>query len=229
MTRIGAGSLWPRSRTKTRRFVNGIAMVRLVAFFALLGLSACANIGPSELPEPVQPVTRWDFRPEAPVWTEATMKAIETHGAALPMTIPADYAEWCPEYARQTPQNRAAFWTGLFSALAKHESTWNPRAVGGGGLWYGLTQIDPRTARGYGCEAQSGEALKNGAANLRCAVRIAASQVAERGTINRGMRDWGPFHSAAKRAEMASWTRAQPYCQTPRESASPFAFLSPRP
>jgi hypothetical protein len=24
--------------------------------------------------------------------------------------------------------------------------------------------------------------------------------------------DWGPFHQAAKREEMRTWVRAQPYC-----------------
>ena len=71
----------------------------------------------------------------------------------------------------------------------------------------------PATAGWHGCEVRSGAALKNGAANLSCGVRIAANQVPKRGSINRGMRDWGPFHSASKRAEMSAWTRAQPYCQ----------------
>ena len=186
----------------------------ILLFLVLCGATACAAVIPTQ-PEASQtefPVMRWDFRPEGETWTAETLKALETHGAALPAMIPADVAEWCPDYPNQTPEMRAAFWTGLLSALAKHESTWNPQAVGGGGLWYGLVQIDPRTARGYGCVAKTGEALKNGPANLSCAVRIASAQVAKRGTINRGMRDWGPFHSASKRAEMAAWTRAQPYC-----------------
>ena len=85
--------------------------------------------------------------------------------------------------------------------------------MGGGGLWFGLVQIAPATARAYGCAATSGSALKNPVANLSCGVRIAAKQVSRRGSVNRGMRDWGPFHSGAKRAEMSAWTRAQPYCQ----------------
>ncbi|MBJ3762793.1 transglycosylase SLT domain-containing protein [Maribius pontilimi] len=206
-------------------------MLKRAAFCLLLLIPACVSSKPQveDVPDEL-PVTRWDFRPESNVWTEATLTALEQHGAILPAMVPADYAEWCPEYANQTEEGRAAFWTGLLSALAKHESTWNPSAVGGGGLWYGLTQIDPRTARAYGCEATSGEGLKNGAANLRCAVRIAAKQVSKRGTITRGMRDWGPFHSAQKRAEMAAWTRAQPYCSRPAEPerTSPFAFLTPK-
>ena len=190
-------------------------MRNLLLVLSFVGLSACAGMAPQASPqpeEPAVPVMRWDFRPDADNWTEGALLALETHGAALPAMVPSDYAEWCPDYPNQTPENRAAFWAGLFSALAKHESTWRPEAVGGGGLWYGLVQIDPRTARAYQCEATTGSALKDPVANLRCGVRIAARQVAKRGTVSRGMRDWGPFHSSSKRAEMSAWTRAQPYC-----------------
>nr|WP_099826876.1 transglycosylase SLT domain-containing protein [Oceaniglobus indicus] len=177
-------------------------------------LSACATLTPvSEEPSDVLPVMRWDHRPEAPIWTEATLNALQSSDAGLPSFVPSDIAAYCPDYAGATEEERAAFWAGLLSALAKHESTWNPAAVGGGGLWYGLVQIDPRTAKGYGCAARTGSALKDGAANLSCAVRIATAQVTKRGTVSRGMLDWGPFHSAGKRAEMQAWTRAQPYCK----------------
>ncbi|SPJ24307.1 transglycosylase SLT domain-containing protein [Palleronia abyssalis] len=191
-------------------------MRRLLLALSLLGLSACVTATPQPEAPTAPPVMRWDFRPDADTWTEGTMSALETHGQALPSMIPADITEWCPDYPNRTAEERAAFWAGLFSALAKHESTWRPDAVGGGGSWFGLVQIAPATARAYGCEATSGSALKNPVANLRCGVRIAARQVTKRGTVNRGMRDWGPFHSASKRAEMAAWTRAQPYCSATR-------------
>lgn len=170
-------------------------------------------MSPQEPQGPELPVTRWDHRPEAPLWTEATLEALQGHGTPLVKLVPADIHDYCPGYADASAENRSAFWVGLFSALAYHESTWNPGAVGGGGRWYGLVQIDPRTARGYGCKATSGNALKDGAANLSCAVRIAARQVADRGTVSTGMRDWGPFHDPGKRAEMSSFTSSQPYCQ----------------
>nr|WP_245759177.1 transglycosylase SLT domain-containing protein [Tranquillimonas alkanivorans] len=175
-------------------------------------LGGCAAVSQEPEEPPALPVTRWDHRPEAPLWTEATLEALQTHGASLPAFTPADIETWCPGYRTASLEDRQAFWVGLFSALAKHESTWNPAAVGGGGRWFGLVQIDPNTARGYGCRAQSGQALKDGAANLTCAVRIASRQVLNYGNVNRGMRDWGPFHSGSKRAEMQAWTRAQPYC-----------------
>ncbi|MGH1329923.1 MAG: transglycosylase SLT domain-containing protein [Paracoccaceae bacterium] len=195
-------------------------------FGALLCLAvlpaACATIGPKEPPATRATMqlleTRWDHRPEATRWTTATLNALDTHGIALINTVPKDAPTWCPAYATADEAGRKAFWVGLLSALAKHESTWNPDAVGGGGKWFGLVQIAPATARGYGCRATSGEALKTGAENLSCAVRILAHTVPRDGVVSAGgggvAADWGPFHSASKRQDMISYMRAQPYCQS---------------
>ena len=113
---------------------------------------------------------------------------------------------------------RAAFWVGLMSALAKHESTYRQTAVGGGGRWYGLLQILPATARGYKCNDPSREGLKVGTRNLSCAVRIMATTVPRDQVVSAGMRgvaaDWGPFHSSRKREDMRKWVRSQEYCKT---------------
>ena len=169
-----------------------------------------------------QPPMRWDHRPEAAGWTEAALAALGGHGAVLERLEPADVARFCPGYPDAGPEARRAFWAGLFSALAKHESTWRPDAAGGGGRWLGLLQIAPATARGYGCRARSADALFDGTANLSCGVRIAARQVARDNEIVGGpgrwrglARDWAPFRSAAKVEDMAAWTRAQPYCRKP--------------
>ncbi|MEM0934909.1 MAG: transglycosylase SLT domain-containing protein [Pseudomonadota bacterium] len=160
---------------------------------------------------------RWDHHPEAEAWTETAFAALDTHGAALPELTPRDIEAWCPAYPEADTEQRKAFWTGLISTLAKHESTWNPSAVGGGGLWFGLVQIAPATARGYGCEARSGAALKDGPSNLSCAIRIMAYTVPRDNVVSRGMRgvaaDWGPFHSSRKREDMRTWVSTQPYCQ----------------
>jgi hypothetical protein len=164
------------------------------------------------------PLMRWDHRPEADQWTQSTLLAVAQYDSALAGSVPADVAQWCPGYETATLAERRAFWVAMFSTLAKFESTWNPAAAGGGGQWIGLTQISPATARQYGCEAQSSAALKNGSANLACAVRIAATQVGRDGLVagggNRGMgRDWAPFRAASKRADMANWVSDQAYCQ----------------
>lgn len=180
-------------------------------------LFACDDLSGTASAEAELPVMRWDHRPEAEIWTRTTLNALDSHGAALVDIVPADITTFCPAYPEASREDRAAFWSGLLSALAKHESTWRPEASGGGGKWIGLTQIDPRTARGYGCEARSVSALKDGSANLSCAVRIMSSTVPRDGVVSRGGRgvaaDWGPFHSSRKHVDMIEWTRAQSYCQ----------------
>lgn len=196
-----------------------MAIRAVISGLCVLALAGCGMFSggrKSEQSVGDVPVMRWDHRPEATEWTRATMTAVGTHGASLLNLVPADIAQYCPAYPKASAHNRAAFWSGLLSALAKHESTWNPTAAGGGGRWIGLTQIAPQTAKGYGCGAQSSAALKDGAANLSCAVRIMASTVSRDGVISRGGRgvaaDWAPFHNSAKLKDMKNWTKEQAYC-----------------
>lgn len=218
--------------TKCRR-LSRFPLPRLALMSTLLFLAACAvppdsaglsSSKPVPRPDALEAeaaeapdlVMRWDHRPEGKIWTGATMSALSTYGAALPDFVPADIATYCPNYPTASRRERQAFWTGLLSSLAKHESTWRPNAAGGGGRWIGLVQIAPATARAYGCKARTVGALKNGAANLRCAVRIMARTVLRDGVISAGSRgvaaDWGPFHSSRKRQDMQQWTRRQSYC-----------------
>lgn len=205
-----------RGRYKKRILMLFGKIVAPVLCVVLLGACNGGDLfGKSAGAEP--PVMRWDHRPAAPVWTEATLRALNGHGAALVGLVPGDIETYCPAYPKASADDRAAFWSGLLSALAKHESTWKPEASGGGGRWIGLTQIAPSTARAYGCEAKTAAALKNGAANLSCAVRIIAVTVPRDGVISTGGRgvaaDWAPFLNAGKRADMAGWTSGQSYCQ----------------
>lgn len=167
---------------------------------------------------PNVPATRWTHQPRHVLWNRTALSALKTHGQPLVDVVPADIGTWCPRYPEADRDMRAAFWVGFMSALAKFESTYKPKAVGGGGRWYGLLQILPATARGYGCNVGTGAALQNGAANLSCAVRIMAVTVPRDGVIyapgGRGVAaDWGPMRSKAKRADMASWLRRQSYCE----------------
>lgn len=181
------------------------------------------------------PQTRWDFRPDSHVWTRAAMRAVASHQNGLDSLVPRDIEAWCPAYEENSAELRRAFWVGMMSALTKHESTYNPRAVGGGGRWFGLLQILPATARGYGCRAQTGEALKNPADNLSCAARIMTFTVARDNAVAvysgrwRGVAaDWGPMANRAKIAEMSAWTRAQDYCRpvlNMRPQARPDTFV----
>jgi hypothetical protein len=163
------------------------------------------------------PSLRWDGHPRAGRWTAAVMAALRGPGAPLLDVVPRDIAAWCPGYPQADRSQRAAFWAGLVSTLAWHESTHRPDAVGGGGRWFGLVQIAPGTARWRNCAVGTGEALLDGAANLRCGVRIMAITVPRDGVVAEGMRgvaaDWGPFHSRRKREDMRNWVRSQDYCQ----------------
>lgn len=166
------------------------------------------------------PRTRWQHMEGNALWTRAAMSALKNHGSPLVKMVPRDITDWCPAYAQNNAEKRSAFWVGYMSALAKYESTYKPRAVGGGGRWYGLLQILPATARGYECAAGTGEALKSGPANLSCAVRIMTYTVKRDGVIHgrdskwRGVSaDWGPMRNEAKRTEMATWLKRQNYCK----------------
>lgn len=158
---------------------------------------------------------RWDKRPEAADWTAAGLAAMAARDDQLAEQIPDDIDTFCPNYAENTVAERRAFWLGLMSALAKYESGWNPKAVGGGGRYLGLLQISPKTASHYSCAA---DGLKNGASNLECGIKIIAVQVGRDGMVagkgNRGVaRDWGPMMKQKTRAQIAEWTRAQAYCK----------------
>ncbi len=197
-----------------------------------LPVSAAEESGQTEprLTAPVRdenlPRTRWKDRPQAQLWTRAALASLKDHARPLTSVVPRDIDAWCPAYPQADEAQRRAFWVGLLSALAKHESTYRPHAVGGGGQWYGLLQILPATARGYGCRARSGEALTHAPDNLACALRIMTRTVRRDGVISAGMRgvaaDWGPFHDAAKRHDMKRWIRRQSYCK-PLSSVRPEA------
>ena len=210
-----------------RQAVRAISLIVLVT-----SLSACVQTEPVEEMSFVAPPMRWDHHPEGEDWTESTLVALSTKDAILSEQVPADITAWCPAYPEAPVEARRAFWAGLLSAVAKYESTWNPNASGGGGRWIGLMQISPNTAQNYGCDATSVSALKDGEANLECAVEIMSEQVAKDGLVagggNRGIgRDWAPLRSAEKRAEMASWTSEQPYCQAGLEASQPPASVLP--
>lgn len=171
------------------------------------------------------PHTSWAHLAGSDLWTRSALSALKSHGAPLVEMIPADIKDWCPAYPNASEARRQAFWVGFLSRLAKHESTYRAQVVGGGGRWYGLLQILPATARGYGCRARSGSALKHGPSNLSCALRIMAVTVPRDGVVSRRGRgvaaDWGPLVNGRKRADMQAWTRDQSYC-------TPLSVVRPR-
>jgi hypothetical protein len=174
------------------------------------------------------PRARWEHRRNGHLWTRVAMSAVMSHGRALIETVPRDIAEWCPAYPGQDATGRAKFWTAFLSTLSRYESTFNPNAVGGGGLWFGLLQIYPQTADFRKCRVRSGEGLKHGPSNLNCAVRIMAITVPRDDAISieenrwKGVAaDWGPIRNDWMRRDMQRYTKRQTYCR-------PLADVRPR-
>ncbi|WP_240544662.1 transglycosylase SLT domain-containing protein [Paracoccus sp. AK26] len=163
-----------------------------------------------------QPPMRWGQAAGSEQWTRATLSALDREGVTILSRVPGDIDAFCPNYEQLNSTGRKAFWAGLLSAVAKHESTYNPQASGGGGKWLGLMQIAPATWRNYGCNGN----IKNGGDNMSCAVKIMSRQVARDNAVAhdgngwRGIaRDWAPLRNASKRADIAAWTSSQSYCQ----------------
>lgn len=166
------------------------------------------------------PRARWEHRARGDLWTRVALAAVGSHGAALLDVVPQDIDAWCPAYPDNTDADRAAFWAGLLSTLARYESTWKPRAVGGDGRWFGLLQIYPPTAAFRACRVQTGEGLKHGPSNLNCAVRIMAVTVPRDNAIAvldgrwKGVAaDWGPIRTEWMRRDMQRYTKRQTYCR----------------
>ncbi|WP_028725649.1 lytic transglycosylase domain-containing protein [Paracoccus zeaxanthinifaciens] len=192
---------------------------------ALAVATACTQTPKAEVKAEVQvqemalaqtPPMRWGQQGSSE-WTRATLAALDREGATILSQVPQDINEYCPNYRELTQTGRRAFWAGLLSAVAKHESTYNPQASGGGGRWLGLMQIAPATWRHYGCTGN----IKNGADNMSCAVKIMSHQVGRDNAVAhdgdgwRGVaRDWAPMRSDRKRADIAAWTSSQSYCST---------------
>ena len=190
------------------------ALTLLVLSLALVSAPVAAKVKKiAPLPAMV-----WDHAPQGSEWTKEALLQVADHDGELTSIVPDDIDVYCPGYAKASKDERRAFWVGLLSATAKYESGFNQAAVGGKGRYVGLMQISLSTARLYACDATSAADLKDGAANLSCAVDIVAPHIAADGMVagkgNQGIaRDWGPWQSAKNRATMAKWTRAQDYCQ----------------
>ncbi len=201
-----------------RRQLHG-SMRRTLITLLTLSLALCAVPGEAKVKKTAPlPAMRWDHVPDSAEWTREALTQVAAHDEELTSTVPQDIEAYCPGYAEASKEERRAFWVGLLSATAKYESGFNEAAVGGKGRYVGLMQISVPTARHYGCEATSAKGLKDGAANLSCAVDIVAPHVASDGMVagkgNRGIaRDWGPWSKAKTRAAIAAWTSQQAYCQ----------------
>lgn len=101
----------------------------MVMGLCALMLAGCLETASTDMMQ-FRPEMRWDHRKEAPEWTAHTLMAVAEADDRLAARVPADIGTWCPGYSRASLPERRAFWVGMLSALAKHESTWNPSASG---------------------------------------------------------------------------------------------------
>ncbi|MCR0984254.1 transglycosylase SLT domain-containing protein [Roseomonas populi] len=206
-------------------------------------LLAAAGCRPDPAPAPAAPPpalaaapapsgpspARWDSRPNGREWSRLALAGLEAHAQPLLAFTPRDIAAYCPRYAAADRNGRAAFWVGLLSVLAGYESNYDPSvsfqesfpdAQGRPVISRGLLQISRESANGYGCEIGDDRTLHDPAVNLSCAARIVNRLVTRDGMIAsdsspwKGMAAyWSPFRRADRKAEMAQWTAAQPYCR----------------
>lgn len=207
----------------TKTGTRSLGVAALLALMTLAGCDTAATANSMNLAEPratqaqTVPDMRWGNRSGSDEWTRAALAALEAEGVTLLSTVPSDVNAFCPGYADLGREQRKHFWVGLLSSVAKHESSYNPGAQGGGGRYLGLMQISPATARHYDCDG----GLLNGANNMACAVKIAARNVSRDGAIVSGQgkgwrgvaRDWMPLRSSSKRADIAGWTKQQSFCE----------------
>lgn len=167
------------------------------------------------------PNTRWYHIRGSDLWTKTALVSLKSHGSRVTQTMPADIDKWCPAYRRAGEAQKRAFWVGLMSTLAKHESTYRPWVSGDSGKSHGLFQIRVPTAQFFGCRAQSKAALLKPTNNVSCAIRIMNKAVPRDQAVSHkasGKRggmgaDWGPFVQSAKREDMRRWVKRQDYCQ----------------
>ena len=153
--------------------------------------AAPSHAGPSH-GEPVEIIADWDHKAEAAQWTAMTGAAIDEIGGPLLASEPADIAAFCPAWPGLGEDGRRAFWIGLFSAMARYESGFDPDVSfdekahcpscdwavtrdGRNVVSRGLLQLSQESANAYrGCAVAIEDelTLHDPARNLRCGVAI---------------------------------------------------------
>jgi hypothetical protein len=171
---------------------------------ALPCLVVCACATPARTPAAVEraPFTAvWDGETDdASLWTQWLSEDLETHGAVLIDLIPADATTFCKTWPRLTRRGREQVWITLISAIAKHESDFNPHGIfeeppPTSELSIGLMQLSLSDAKEYHCDFTTEAQIEDPRSNLECAVRILAALVPTDGVVG-GDRDDGELGAA---------------------------------
>lgn len=98
----------------------------LYLFFLILALAffGCKPEVPTHSPVALS----WESgHPERKVWSEACLKSVSEHLSRLDKA--KDIASFHAKYSGATDGVKANIWCELFSALAKYESSWNPKSA----------------------------------------------------------------------------------------------------
>jgi hypothetical protein len=114
-------------------------------------------------------------------WTQITESAVNV--SSLSKSMPKDITKFCPGYASRTESDRAIFWAGLISIIARPESNFKPESSytesfpdsqGNKVISRGLLQISIESAnqRRYSCGIKKAEDLHEPETNLVCGVKI---------------------------------------------------------
>lgn len=160
-----------------------------------------------------------------PAWEAATRLALEELGTNLLRKEPADAADFCPRFSRLSAAQRKAFYTRLVAAIAKHESSFNPRAryteafadrEGKPVVSRGLLQLSYESARGYDCPVESPADLHDPETNLHCGVQVLAKWIVDDNAIGSGKRGGARYWAVLrepKRERIAGLTKALPFCR----------------
>lgn len=114
-------------------------------------------------------------------WSKFTEEAVKS--SSLPKTVPTDIENFCPAYKTKGEADRAIFWAGLISIIARPESNFKPDttytesfadAQGKKVISRGLLQISIESAnqKRYSCAIVKSEDLHDPKTNLTCGVKI---------------------------------------------------------
>jgi hypothetical protein len=155
--------------------------------FALLIFAGCTNI--PKAPEPVEPVKPvepvavslpWD----KPEWSKFLVEQIGKRAVDFDK---GDMPKYCPKYKSLSAGDKANVWAVLFVAIAKRESSYNPKASmveSDGSVSQGLFQL---TYGNRHCPKSRAQAdLNDPKVNIACAINLAADFVARDGVVAAG-------------------------------------------
>lgn len=175
---------------------------------------------------PVVPLLNWGREHDA--WSEVLIaELVAAKAASLKLS---DASSWCPSYAELDNDEKVTVLAHLLSAVAEHESNFNPKSVyvesfkdSKGNLVQstGLFQLSIESAqqKRYDCrQVKSNADLMSPKVNIACAVKIAAYWMAKDGVLssasNQGVgRYWSTMRPSSKAYNnIKGYVKALPLC-----------------